>query len=276
MTKLVGIRANMINYRLNMRVLATNDDGISSEGLKLLVKELGRLAEVVVVAPNREQSAIGTAVTLRRPLRVNRVRPVVPGVETYAVNGTPADSVILALSKLVKGKVDLVVSGINRGLNLGDDVLISGTVSAALQGYLRGLPALAVSADRENSQSPGDAAKVAAQLARSIGAKALPSDIFLNINLPGRPIEKIAGVKVTQLARRSHIDTVEEDNDGNKICYRLVRRRRNESRDGNTDIWAVEQGNISITPLHTCLLQRPSPAITDSHFTGLLQELANR
>lgn len=123
-----------------MKILVTNDDGISSEGLWTLVKELKNIAQVIVTAPDREQSAIGTAVTLHQPLRVKRVRPMVPEVETYSIEGTPADSVILALSKLIKDRVDLVVSGINQGLNLGNDVPISGTVGSALQGYLHGFP----------------------------------------------------------------------------------------------------------------------------------------
>ena len=119
-----------------MKILVTNDDGIFARGLWVLAKELSSIAQVIVVAPDREQSAIGTAVTLHQPLRAQKVRPILPEIETYSVEGTPADSVILALGKLVKGKVDLVISGINQGQNLGQDVLISGTVSAALQGYL--------------------------------------------------------------------------------------------------------------------------------------------
>ena len=115
-----------------MKILVTNDDGIAADGLWILVRELASIAEVVVVAPDREQSAAGTAVTLWEPLRIRKVHPVVPGVETYAVEGTPSDSVLLALGSLVKGKIDFVVSGINWGMNLGDDIYISGTVSAAL------------------------------------------------------------------------------------------------------------------------------------------------
>ena len=111
-----------------MKILVTNDDGIFAQGLWALVKELKSIGQVVVVAPDREQSAIGTAVTLRQPIRVQRVTPLAPGIETYSVEGTPADSIILALGKLVKGRVDLVISGINQGLNLGDNVLISGTL----------------------------------------------------------------------------------------------------------------------------------------------------
>ena len=117
-----------------MKILVTNDDGIFAPGLWTLVKELRNIAQVVVVAPDRQQSAIGTAVTLHQPLRIQKIRPAVPEVETYSVEGTPADSVILALGKLAKNKVDTVISGINQGPNLGNDVLISGTVGAALQG----------------------------------------------------------------------------------------------------------------------------------------------
>ena len=128
-----------------MRILVTNDDGIFAEGLWVLAKELNKIGQVIVAAPDREQSAIGTAVTLYRPLKVHQVKPLVTGVDAYAIGGTPSDCVILALSKLIENKVDIVVSGINQGANLGDDVLISGTVAAALQGYLRGLHALAIS-----------------------------------------------------------------------------------------------------------------------------------
>jgi 5'-nucleotidase len=158
-----------------MKILVTNDDSVFAEGLRTLVKELKNIAQIVVAAPDREQSAIGTAVTLRQPLRVQIVRPIVPGVETYSVEGTPADSVILALEKLIKNKVDLVISGINQGQNLGNDVLISGTVGAALQGYLRGFPALAISIDATDSLYLDNAAKLAALLAEKIDCGALPA-----------------------------------------------------------------------------------------------------
>jgi len=255
-----------------MRILVTNDDGIFADGLRALADGLRRVAQVIVVAPDSERSAIGTAVTLRQPLRVQRVEPIVPEVETYSVEGTPGDSVILALGKLVPDGIDLVVSGINRGLNLGDDVLISGTVGAALQGYLRGIPALAISVS-VNSQSLDDAARLAGLLAGKIDAKTLPTDIFLNVNLPKLPLAEIKGAKVTRLASRTHIDAVEDAYEGKQGYYQLVRRRINQDTNSSTDIGAIEQGNISITPLHTALLGRPSPAITDSLFPDLLQEL---
>ena len=256
-----------------MKILVTNDDGISAQGLWILVKELKKIAQIVVVAPDREQSAIGTAVTLRQPLRAQRITPVVPGVETYSVEGTPADSVILALGKLVKNKVDLVVSGINQGPNLGDDVLISGTVGAALQGYLRGLPAFAISVDAVDSLYLDTGAKLAALLARKINSNVLPPDIFLNVNLPNLPLAKIRGAEITQLASGSHTDTVDEGHDGRRTYYWLIRQKINKDLDKKTDIWVIEQGNISITPLHTNLSNNPSPSIPDSLCSDLLQEL---
>ena len=256
-----------------MRILVTNDDGIFAPGLWALVKELKNIAQVVVVAPDREQSAAGTAVTLRQPLRAQRVTPLVPGVETYAVEGTPADSVILALGKLVEDKIDLVISGINQGANLGDDVLISGTVGAALQGYLRGFPTLAVSVVAADSLCLNNAARFAALLANKIDSNSLPTNIFLNVNLPCLPLAKIKGVKITRLASESHTDTVDKGFDGKQEYYWLVRQQVNTNTDKNTDIWAIAQGNISITPLHTNLLRKSSPSIPDSLCSNLLQEL---
>ena len=256
-----------------MNVLVTNDDGILAEGLWVLARELTNIAQVVVVAPDREQSAIGTAVTLSQPLRVRRVRPLVPEVETYAVEGTPADSVILALEKLVRGRVDLVVSGINQGSNLGNDVLISGTVSAALQAYLRGFPALAISAPSADSHYLDNAAKLAALLVARIQADALPADILLNVNLPDLALTQIKGIKVTRLASQSHLDTVKEGHDGRREYYWLVRQMTSGSGDDTTDIGAIERGNVSITPLHIYRDSKSMPDLSDSFGSGLLEEL---
>lgn len=257
-----------------MKVLVTNDDGIFAQGLWALVKELKSVAEVIVVAPDREQSAIGTAITLRQPLRAQRVRPLVPGVETYSVEGTPTDSITLALGKLFEDKIDLVISGINQGLNLGDDVFISGTVGAARQGYLRGLPALAVSVATPSQPYLDSAAKLSAVLAKKINSNTLSTNVFLNINLPDLPIAKVRGIKITSLASESHTDTVEEGHDGKRKYYWLVRQRLNKETIEGTDIWAIEQGIISITPLHTNR-SKPSPPIPESLCADLLHELAS-
>jgi 5'-nucleotidase len=256
-----------------MRVLVTNDDGIFAEGLWALVQELKNIAQVVVVAPIKEQSALGTAVTLHQPLRVQKISQIVPDVETYSVEGTPSDCVILALEKLVKDRVDLVVSGINHGLNLGDDVLISGTVSAALQGYLRGFPALAISTATIDDFQLSNAARVAAFLTERVDSGELSSNILLNVNLPELPLAEIKGAQTTQLASKSHINSVEEGNDGRRQYYWLVRQQIDKIADEQTDIWAVEQGSISITPLHSSLLNRSAPAIPNNLCADLLHRL---
>lgn len=253
-----------------MRILVTNDDGIFAEGLWALVGELKGIADIIVVAPDREMSAIGTAVSLHQPVRARRVTPKVDGVETYAVEGTPADSVILALGKLAREGVDLVISGINRGANLGDDVLISGTVGAALQASLHGFPAFAVSLALGDNPNFGEAAKFAALLARRFNANALPADTCLNVNLPPG---KIRGVRVTYAAHKSHTDAIEERYDNGRQHYWLVRQRVNKSLDERTDIWAIEQGNISISPLLTREVYNPASHIPDSLCADLFQEL---
>lgn len=264
-----------------MKILVTNDDGILAEGLWILAKELKNVGHVVVVAPDREQSGIGAAITLKKPLRVQKVRPLVPEIEAYSVEGTPGDSVILALEKLAKNKIDLVISGINHGPNLGYDVLVSGTVGAALQGYLRGFPALAISVFlRETRLYLDDAAKVATLLAERIASNALPANIFLNVNLPNLPLAKIRGVKVTRLVNEGHIVTVEEGHDGKREYYCLVPQKINKGKDRKTDVWAVEQGYISITPLHIYQDSRAA-LIADSFFTAglgtdLFQELKKK
>jgi 5'-nucleotidase len=238
-----------------MNILVTNDDGINAGSLWALVRELQKIARVTVVAPDGERSAIGTAVTLFEPLHAEVVEAPVPGVEAYAVDGSPSDCVILALGKLIEDKVDIVVSGINPNLNLGEDVHISGTVGGALQGYFRGLPALAVSAPPESPAGLGSASRVAAILAQKIAAAA--TRIFLNINVPALPLEEINGVIITRLARSSHINTVTENDHSQRKQYQLVRERLTEAGEKGTDIHAIEEGYVSLTPLYTSLLDKP-------------------
>lgn len=254
-----------------MKILVTNDDGVQANSLWALAKELKRVSPVAVVAPDREQSAIGTAVTLSHPLRVQKARPLTPEVEAYSVEGTPGDSVILALEKLFKNEISLVVSGINDGLNVGNDVLISGTVGGALQGYLRGLPAMAISVRGAERPYVDNAARVARLLAEKIISRARNDNVFLNVNLPDLSLDDIKGIKFTRLASESHIDTVEEGHDGRRKYYWLVRQRlANKIHPDMTDIWAIEQGYISITPLHIYQDSKYPLAIADSFCTDSL------
>ena len=177
---------------------------------------LRRIGEVIIVAPDREQSAVGTAVSLRKPLRVQQIVPLIQDIPSYSVEGTPSDSVIVGLGKIVTGKIDLVVSGINQGTNLGEDVLISGTVGAALAAYLRGFPAIAISCSHNRSQMSylRSVARFTALLAERLQAAKLPGTPLLNVNFPDLDIAEIKGVKVAVLDHHSHLNGLEEGHDG--------------------------------------------------------------
>jgi 5'-nucleotidase len=255
-----------------LKILISNDDGVYADGIWTLARQIAKVAEVTIVAPDREQSAVGTAVSLRKPLRVQKISPLLPGIEAYSVEGTPSDSVIVGLGKIVPEKIDLVVSGINQGSNLGEDVLISGTVGAALSAYLRGFPAIAISTEKWNEPYINDVARFTALLANRIGSVALPSRIFLNVNVPDLPLAEARGVKITHLAHKSHVNTVEEGHDGRKAYYMLTRESINEQEDKRTDILAANHGYISITPLHLFLNDRFPPALLEKLTSGLLEE----
>ncbi|MDP6495803.1 MAG: 5'/3'-nucleotidase SurE, partial [Dehalococcoidia bacterium] len=180
-----------------MKILAINDDGIYSPGLWAAVEALKDFANVTVVAPDREQSGVGTAITLSQLIRATEVVPLVSGVHAYAVEGTPSDSAIVALESLIEEPVDLVVSGINKGSNMGNDVFISGTMGAALQGFFRDIPALAVSVAALRDVQFGPAAQVVRLLAQAVAEGKLAPPLLLNVNLPNLPLEKIRGVSLT-------------------------------------------------------------------------------
>jgi len=254
-------------------ILLSNDDGILASGLWTLADELKKIDRVVVAAPDREQSATGTGITLRQPLRVQKIASPASNVDAYMIEGTPGDSIILALGKLLQDKIDIVVSGINSGPNLGDDVLISGTVGAALQGYLRNLPAIAISVASINPDNLAPAARLTSLIVERIKAGILPGDVFLNINVPDKPLTQIKGITITQPAHRTHIDTVEKGNDGKRDYYWLVRRKLDTHVPRGSDIWALEQGYISITPLQNTLFRRPAPHMSKEFCSMLLCEL---
>lgn len=234
-----------------MRILITNDDGIYAEGLWLLVEAVQRVAEPVIVAPDREQTGVGTAVSLLRPLRSTRILPMVQETEAYLVEGTPADCVILGLDKLA-GQVGAVFSGINQGANLGNDIIISGTVGGALQGYFHGLPSLAISVASITDVQYAPAARLATLLAQLAVEGALPNDVLLNVNVPSLPLEQIAGVELTRLGRRVYHDIIDESEDRRgKKHYWISRGRPEWKMDAGDDVSAIIRGRVSITPLKT-------------------------
>ena len=256
-----------------MKILVTNDDGIDSKSLWALVTELSKIGRVMVAAPDKERSAIGTAVTLRHILRVNRVEPPVPSVEAFSIDGTPSDTVFLALGKLAEDGIDFVVSGINQGFNLGEDVYISGTVGGALQGYLHGKPTIAISTNLRDRRPPRLAARVTAALVNRMSRYSPPPHVFLNVNVPDLPDGEISGIRLARLSGESHIDTVDEGTTDGEKWYWLVRQRSGASNDHLSDIWAIEHGFISVTPLYFSPARRPPAALLNDLCAGLLEEI---
>lgn len=234
-----------------MKILVTNDDGIYSDGLWRAIESLKVIGEVVVVAPDREMSGSGGSITLNSPIRARKVKIGTHKIPTYAVEGTPADCVILALKKLV-GPVDLVVSGINSGANIGTDVLVSGTVGATLQSYSRGIPSIAISVTALKPTSFDTAAEFLKGLIQQSQQDIFIEPILLNINVPNIPRDTIKGIEITRLAQTSFLGDVIEENDGKRPYYWISREKPKLQIRKGTDIWAIRRRNcISITPLHT-------------------------
>ena len=244
-----------------LRILVTNDDGVQSDGIAALADALKPLGEVIVVAPLAEASAIGHALTLRRPLRLEHVSDRV-----YAVDGTPTDCVNIGISIVLKERPALVVSGINKGWNLGDDVTYSGTVSGALEGALLGVPSIAVSQEkiREARFDFSEAARAAFTVSKWVLNKGIPSRTFLNINLPTGPTK---GFRVTALAKRNHITKIDERTDPRGQRYFWIEEGLDEwEPHDRSDYQAVRDGYISVTPLQ--------PDMTDYEVLEQLESLS--
>jgi 5'-nucleotidase len=224
------------------RILVTNDDGVRSEGIRALAAGLAALGEVTVVAPLGESSAIGHALTLVRPLRLDEVAPRV-----FSVDGTPTDCVNLAVAEVMSGLPDLVVSGINKGYNIGDDITYSGTVAGAMEGALLGVPAIAVSLCRTPTFDFQQAAEAGVTLARAVLERGLPPRTFLNINVP--PV-RARGFRVTVQAKRNHLTSVTSGVDPRgKRYYWIDEAEYDWQPHDQSDYQAVRDGWISVTPL---------------------------
>jgi 5'-nucleotidase len=242
------------------RILVTNDDGVHSDGIHALAAALRPFGDVLVVAPHIEASAIGHALTLRRPLRIEQLRDGV-----YEVDGTPTDCVNIAISKLYAGLPDLIVSGINKGYNLGDDVTYSGTVSGALEGALLGVPSIAVSQARSSGQYDfSHAAAAAATIAGFALRGAFAPPTFVSLNVPaGKP----KGFKLTVQAKRNHVTIVDERCDPRGKAYYWIEEGENDwEPHDRSDFQAVRDGYVSVTPLQ--------PDMTDHDALAALETLA--
>ena len=237
-----------------MIILVCNDDGIRSEGIQVLARALDPLGEVFVVAPDREQSAAGHSLTLHRPLRVEEIAP-----RQFAIDGTPTDCVNLAVSGILPGRPGLVVSGINKGANLGDDITYSGTVSAAMEGTLLGIPSLAVSLAGRTQFDFAAAAEFSARLVARVLAGGLPPDTLLNVNVPDRARDAMTGFRITRQGKRRFGEALIEKTDPRgKKYYWIGGDELGFVDEPGTDYAAILEGAVSITPVHLDLTHYPS------------------
>ena len=228
-----------------MKILLSNDDGYLAPGLATLRRVLEPIAELVVVAPERNHSGASNALTLDRPLRVQQLES-----NFFAVNGTPADCVHIALTGLLDEAPDLVVSGINDGANLGDDTLYSGTVAAAMEGRFLGFPAIAVSLAGKKARYFDTAGKITADLVSKLQTRPLPNDILLNVNVPDVPADELKGIRATELGYRlPPSPAVKAQDPHGRDVYWIGPAGRAQNKSDHTDFAAVIERYASVTPI---------------------------
>lgn len=242
-----------------MDILLTNDDGVQAEGLAALRRSLETLGTVWVVAPEREQSGASHALTLHRPLRVRRLEERI-----FSVDGTPTDCVMLAcrgIAELPDGHFDLVVSGINHGPNLSEDVTYSGTVAAAIEGLMLGFPSLAVSSEAKRPGSFEAAGGVARYVVEQLLRHGMPAGVLLNVNVPDRPADEIRGYRITRLGTRAYSGSVFRKTDPRGRPYYWIGEEETVfERQEGADFSALRDGYVSITPIHLDLTSHASIA----------------
>jgi 5'-nucleotidase len=227
-------------------ILVTNDDGVHSAGIKALQQTMNNLGNAYIIAPDRERSAAGHSLTLHRPLKVETLAE-----DIFSVNGTPTDCVTLGINKLLPEKPALVVSGINKGANLGDDITYSGTVSAAIEGTILGIPSIAVSLINSEPYHFDTASFFALRLASLVLKYALPYDTLLNVNIPNIRRDEIKGIKLTRHGKRVYEDSIQETfNPWGEKFYWIGGGRPYWEFGEDVDIDTVLQHFVSVTPLH--------------------------
>ena len=226
-----------------MRILVSNDDGYQAEGIKKLTQALSEIAEVVVVAPNENKSAASSSLTIGKPLM-----PVKIDENIFAIDATPSDCVHLALCGFLKESIDLVVTGINLGANLGDDVIYSGTVAGAIEGRFLGLPSIAISLASWKCKHFETAAIIAKRLVEKIEKAPLSHNTIINVNVPDVPIEQIKGIKSTRLGNRHMSEpSIQDQNDPS--LYWIGENGPEADNGEGTDFYAVNNNFVSVTPL---------------------------
>lgn len=254
------------------QILVTNDDGIRSAGLAELVRALKPLGNVLVVAPEREHSAVGHAITMSDPLRVWREPvPGLDGARAYVADGTPADTVKVAVKALGERRPDVVASGINLGGNYGTNVIYSGTVSAATEGTILGIPSIAFSLDTYDDPVWESAAHFAAVLVKRVLEEGLPPGVLLNVNVPNLPAAEVRGVRVTRQSRAVLDDHYEERRDprGNRYFWLGIEKMRHVNARPDDDLTLIKRGYITVTPVHYDLTYEPFLAVAEGWRTEL-------
>ena len=232
-------------------ILIVNDDSIFSEGIKALWEAMTEIGETTVVAPKSENSGVGQAITISRPLQCEEIN-LACGLSGFAVNGTPADSVKFAVSVVMDKKPDIIVSGINAGSNVGQSILYSGTVSAAREGSFRGISSIAISLDGENEFDYSGAKIASIDIVRSVLKYGLPKDTLLNVTVPNIPKDKFKGYRVTKQGSMYFTDEFEKIENTRGASYYWLTAKHNDSDNSiDYDRVAVKNGYISITPVHS-------------------------
>jgi len=232
-------------------ILVSNDDGVYSEGIRILGKTLGQVGKVVIVAPDQERSAASHSLTLHRPLRVKKIEP-----DIFSVDGTPTDCITLGVNELLPRRPDLIVSGINKGANLGDDVHYSGTVSAALEGAIMGIPSIAVSMMPGEKYHFATAANFVARLSKKVLKAGLPPGIILNVNVPNVPTGQLKGYRFTKQGKRDYGDIIAERIDPRGKKYYWIGGNMTDFMDiAGSDCNAILANSISITPVKVNLTE---------------------
>ena len=256
----------MLETGINMNILLSNDDGVNALGIKVLHEALIKIADVTVVAPDRNCSGASNSLTLVNPLRIQTM-----GNGFVAVNGTPTDSVHLGISQIVNTMPDLVVAGINHGANLGDDTLYSGTVAAATEGRHMGMPAIAVSLAGKNQQHFETAAAVVVKIIQRLAVHPLPADEILNVNVPDLPLAELKGVKVTRLGHRHKAEMMTKSQDPwHRDIYWYGLLGKEEDGGEGTDFHAILDGYVSITPLKVDMTAHESLKNVDEWLSDLI------
>jgi 5'-nucleotidase len=242
-----------------MRILISNDDGYFAPGIAALAESLRDMAEIIVVAPERDRSGASNSLTLDRPLSVRTA-----STGYLYLNGTPTDCVHIAVTGMLERRPDLIVSGINDGANMGDDTIYSGTVAAAMEGFLLGIPAIAFSLARKGHEHLDSAARIARDVVTRFIERPYPADgpVLLNVNIPNLPYERIGGIVATRLGKRHHAEEViKAQNPRGETVYWIGPAGSAKDAGPGTDFHAVSSGFVSVTPLHIDLT---ASALTDA------------